>query len=200
MKFLIAALMSGLIALGVAFAAPPSNVWVNGQRLSTEDLAAVQRQTGPIQPGRYWYDARAGLWGLEGGPTAGETAPGIQGVAMKANASGGGNGRLTGVFINGREIHPADYQFLTAVFGAVYPGRYWLDASGLGGVEGGPPAFNLRVAVAQAAARAAPRNTGGGNPGSVYVPGIGGNPGIGVGQASDGCTYVSYGGYSNDFC
>jgi hypothetical protein len=42
-------------------------VWVNGRRLPWQDLIALQQLTGPIQPGRYWLDAR-GNAGYEGGP------------------------------------------------------------------------------------------------------------------------------------
>ncbi len=34
----------------------------------------------------------------------------------------------------------------------VYPGRYWVDAFGNGGLEGGPASFNLRMLAQQAAA------------------------------------------------
>ncbi len=34
----------------------------------------------------------------------------------------------------------------------VYRGRWWVDAQGSGGIEGGPPSFNLRLLARQAAA------------------------------------------------
>ncbi|MEE2636979.1 MAG: hypothetical protein VYE68_07070 [Acidobacteriota bacterium] len=62
----------------------------------------------------------------------------------------GGKGIATGVFINGREIHPEEYFYLLALTGTVVPGRYWLDATLTGGFESGPALFNL-VVLAQAA-------------------------------------------------
>jgi hypothetical protein len=44
-----------------------TGVHVNGRELHPLDLAALQRITGPIQPGRYFITA-AGLAGYEGGP------------------------------------------------------------------------------------------------------------------------------------
>lgn len=56
------------------------------------------------------------------------------------------SGRGTGVFINGREIHPQELLKLQQSFGAVNPGRYWLNPQGIGGYEGGPAQFNLMPA------------------------------------------------------
>jgi len=191
---LIAAI-AAIFAAAAAHAAEPTGVFINGEEVDEATLATLVQLTGaPIPAARYWYDGAAGVWGYEGGPMAGSTVAGLAiGGALKPGASGGGSGRTTGVFVNGREIHSYEYQYLQSLFGAVYPGRYWLNAAGIGGLEGGPPAYDLAAAARQAAARRNPN-------GSVYTPGIGGQPGIGVGQASDGCTYVSYGGYSNGFC
>ncbi|MEQ1504757.1 MAG: hypothetical protein ABMB14_21140, partial [Myxococcota bacterium] len=61
-----------------------------------------------------------------------------------AEASGGGAGRTTGVFINGRELHPLDVQGLTAMLGAPpLPGRWWVDAQGTFGLEGQGPVGNV---------------------------------------------------------
>jgi hypothetical protein len=65
---------------------------------------------------------------------------------MPPGCSGGG----TGLFINGREVHPMDQVALARLFGAAPPGRYWLDAHGNLGVEGGPPLANLVQAMQQA--------------------------------------------------
>jgi hypothetical protein len=97
-----------------------------------------------IPAGRYWYDPVCGAWGIEGGPASGITVPGATlGGPLRADASGGSDrGTLTGVFINGREIHPMDLQALCQLI-PVGPGRYWVDAWGNAGYEGMPAVVNL---------------------------------------------------------
>ena len=125
-------------------------VVVNGVALDAQTLDQLQAAYGQIAPGRYWYDPVSGLWGRERGPTAGQIMPGLRlGGRLQHNASGGG----TGVIINGREIHPAELAQLQQLFGRVNPGRYWLNAQGIGGYEGGPPQFNLPAAAAQRSGR-----------------------------------------------
>lgn len=124
-----------------------SAVSVNGAPLSAQALQWLSQRYGALQPGSYWYDPTSGLWGQWGGPTAGQIQPGLRlGGPLPRNASGGG----TGVFINGREIHPQEYLYLRSLYGTVVPGRYWLNAQMVGGFEGGPPAFNLRTAASRA--------------------------------------------------
>ena len=79
---------------------------------------------------------------------------------MPSNASGGG----TGVFVNGRELHPLDVASLSTL-GPVYRARYWLDANGDYGYEFGPRMGNLVAAANQA------RGGGGGGQHRVYSPG-----------------------------
>jgi len=133
------------VAAKDAGAAPLSSVFINGAQLADADLRALEAQFGARVPdGRYWYDARCGAWGLEGGPTLGFTVAGLRaGGALDANASGGG----TGVFINGRELHAQDALGLEQLVGPVVPGRYWLDPDGNAGLEGGPAIANLRAAA-----------------------------------------------------
>lgn len=181
---------------GVASAQVPT-VNVNGEKLSKHQIDGLVSLYGGVYPGDYWYDPMSGLYGNVGQPASGQLAPGLAiGGALKPSASGGGNGRVTGVFINGREIHPQEHAFLTQIFGQAAPGRYWMNAAGIGGYEGGPAMFNIVAAAQQAAAR----QNGGQGGGSTYLPGIGGKPGTHVGRASDGCLYVSQGSYSADFC
>ncbi|MEZ4824792.1 MAG: hypothetical protein R3C61_00645 [Bacteroidia bacterium] len=120
-------------------------VIINGQRVPENVLQALELQYGvKILEGRYWYDRLNGLWGMEGGPGAGIIMPGMNlGGPLQRNASGGN----TGVFINGRELHSVDVSRLQAL-GTVYQGRYWLDAYGYFGYEGGPALGNL-VQLAQ---------------------------------------------------
>jgi hypothetical protein len=61
----------------------------------------------------------------------------------------------------------------------VAPGRYWLDASGWGGYDGGPPFFNLWVRASQAGV------AGGGN-GSWIHRGMAG----GMGGSGDCIYYI----------
>lgn len=119
-------------------------VQVNGHRLTTAELELLERVTGaPVPEANYWYDKRSGLWGHRGGPAAGTIAAGLDlGGPLAPDASGG----TTGVFFNGREITGQELYWLQVRYGAVPKGRYWLDGEGMGGVEGGPLAFDLRHA------------------------------------------------------
>jgi hypothetical protein len=147
----LGALAAALLAAGPAAAQAPApaarSVVINSVRLPDEQVRALERtyRIG-IADGRYWYDRATGAWGVEGGPCLGLVLPGLAvGGALRADASGGG----TGVFVNGRELHRLDVAALMR-FTAVYPGRYWLDAHGNGGPEGGPMMFNLYVLARQA--------------------------------------------------
>ncbi len=72
--------------------------------------------------------------------------PGLTlGGPVPADASGGGQGALTGVFINGRELHPLDVVGLQQLIGQVWPGRWWVDAQGNYGLENGPALGNLAL-------------------------------------------------------
>lgn len=129
---------------GTTLAADDSAVIVNGTALQPRTVQALERAyRSAIPPGRYWYDRASGLWGQEGGPGIGQIAPRLPlGGPLRADASGGG----TGVFVNGREIHPDELAYLRRVYGEVRRGRYWLSPYGIAGHEGGPPQFDLRQA------------------------------------------------------
>jgi hypothetical protein len=119
-------------------------VYVNDARLSDDDVAAMEgTYNTKIQNGRYWYDAACGAWGLEGGPCAGFMPAGMTlgGPLMQTASSGD-----TGVFINGRELHQLDVMELRRL-GPVFAGRYWVDAYGSFGFEGGPMLGNLAAAL-----------------------------------------------------
>lgn len=120
----------------------------NGRAATAKDLetvAQLEQYFGVAAPaGDYWYDAKTGAWGRWNGPTLGFLAAGLAlGPALPANASGGGNGKLSGVFINGRELHPVDIKVLISIYGKALPGRWWVDAQGNAGPEGGPMQINL---------------------------------------------------------
>lgn len=130
-----------LVLISFSTLATAGDVYVNRQKLSNEVVQYLQQQYGEIPSGRYWYDPIAGLWGYENGPTQGKVAPGVAvGGALPEDISGGG----TGVYINGRELHPKEVDYLRLQFGYVNPGRYWLNNNGVGGYEGGPALFQLQ--------------------------------------------------------
>jgi len=124
------------------------NVVINGRRLSDAELAEIEATYGVRLPDNdFWYDTVLGAWGLRGGPTLGFTQPGLTlGGPLPADASGGG----TGVYVNGRELHPLDLTALQSSTGPIAPGRYFITAQGLAGYEGGPAQWDLRAAVARA--------------------------------------------------
>ncbi|XP_061353013.1 protein ENHANCED DISEASE RESISTANCE 4-like [Gastrolobium bilobum] len=86
------------------------NVTVNGQPISNRVLKNAEKQAGPVQPGNYWYDFRAGFWGVIGGPCLGIIPPFIEEFnhPLPDKCSGGN----TGVFVNGRELHQKDLELL----------------------------------------------------------------------------------------
>jgi len=149
-------------------------IFFNRVKLPAQQVQAMESdyQT-QIQDGRYWYDNHSGAWGVEGGPTAGfiQAGLGLPGP-MPADISGGG----TGIFINGREIHPLDQQGLQQLFGITYQGRYWLDAQGNLGQEGGPAITNI-VAAIQNAQQNQQGTSAGGNSGSSVTHGYDSNYG-----------------------
>ncbi len=173
-------------------------VYLNRVALDPKDVAALEKTYRVrILDGRYWYDKVSGAWGMEGGAALGQIHPGLKlGGALRADASGGGQGNLTGVFINGRELHPQDVAALSQIVYPILPGRYWLDAQGNAGYENGPAQWNLASLAQQAAAARGGgkswmyRNelTGigaGGSGGCVYV--MGSSAGSGSWSASSGC-------------
>ncbi len=186
-------------ASGAKGAAPATasarTIRFNGRRLGTVELGTlekIERFVGRVPDGDYWYDPRTGASGRWGGPALAFLPSGLElGGAMPADASGGGQGNLTGVFMNGREVHPQDVAAFQGLVGAVMPGRWWVDASGNYGIEGGPPVGNL-VTMAQARRRG---GQGGGTAWSKRYEGI--TPGQNMNLASDGSTTcVSVSGYS----
>jgi hypothetical protein len=168
----------------------------NGRPLSAAQrgtLARLEQRIGTLPDGEYWYDPRSGAAGRWGGPALALLPAGLDlGGPLPANASGGGSGRLTGVFINGRELHPADVAGLMALLGQVWPGRWWVDGQGNFGAEGSPVPIGNLVAAARARNAAAP---GGGRAWSSRYEGV--TPSDTMNMASDGTTTcVSTGGYS----
>ncbi|WOG90529.1 hypothetical protein DCAR_0209773 [Daucus carota subsp. sativus] len=81
-------------------------VAVNGHPIPNQLVKKAEKVAGPIQPGQYWYDSRAGFWGLIGGPCLGIIPPNIEEFSYPIPEDcAGGN---TGVYVNGRELHQKD--------------------------------------------------------------------------------------------
>jgi hypothetical protein len=139
-------------------AAQTRSVVINTVRLEDETVRRLEQQYQVrIKDGDYWYDRASGAWGMHGGPTRGFILPGLAlGGALRPDASNG----HTGVFINGRQLHQYDVMALLQLT-PVYPGRYWMDAYGNVGVEGGPAMLNLVELAHRTSAR--------GGVGSVYT-------------------------------
>ncbi|MGH8682230.1 MAG: hypothetical protein ACREVS_17945 [Burkholderiales bacterium] len=120
-----------------------TDVVVNGVRLRDEEVAELERLAGvkraPLRDGTYWYDPVSGAWGAHSGPTLGFRRAGLAvGGPLRPGASNG----HTGVFVNGRELHRLDVLALERL-GQAWLGRYWLDALGNFGREGGSMLGNL---------------------------------------------------------
>ena len=125
-----------LFILGLSFALQAQNKMntfiINDEVVAPEIIAQLEAAYGvKCVPGNYWYDRMTGAFGLKGGPCTGLGVAGLNiGGQLKANASGGG----TGVFINGRDLHPTDVAGLQT-FMQPQKGRYWMDAYGNFGYE-----------------------------------------------------------------
>lgn len=119
-----------------------NEIYINRVKLNQKEVSALQQAYGHIENGRYWYDSVAGLWGYENGPTQGKAIPNVYFRAkLPANISGRG----TSIFINNREIHYQEKQYLESIYGEgnVKTGRYWLNSLGAGGYEGGLAFFKV---------------------------------------------------------
>lgn len=134
-------LLLAVFLLAAPAAVLASGVFVNGVELRDDVVSRLKHAYSTNVPaGRYWYDRRSGLWGLEGGPGIGRIEAGL---ALGGPLQPGASASRTGVFVNGREIHGSELAWLESHFGPVRRGRYWLDAVGRAGFEGGPAQFDL---------------------------------------------------------
>jgi hypothetical protein len=160
-------------------------------------VAALDAHWGTQLPdGDYWYDPLSGAAGVWGGPTAIMLPPAMPlgGGMVPANASGGGDGRLTGIFINGRELHPDDVAMLAYLIG-VQPqaGRWWADAAGNFGPEGWAAVGNV-YNLAQSRQGGAAWSHGSASGSSTFWVGSDGNGYNWAMDGASGCSYASDGG------
>ena len=136
------------VAPAVAIAQETTGVFINEKEISQGQVDDLKRTYGAVPPkGHYWYDSRSGLYGYWGFESAGYIRPGHDFGTLSPQASRGN----TGIFLNTREMNTTETLFFQKLFGAVYPGRYWLEgATGNIGVEGNPvPTANLVLAMQQ---------------------------------------------------
>ncbi|KAJ0461728.1 putative protein enhanced disease resistance 4 [Helianthus annuus] len=86
------------------------NVTVNGHPIPDRLVKKAEKLAGPVLPGDYWYDPRAGFWGMMGCPCRGIIPPFIEefNYPMPEKCADGN----TNVFVNGRELHQKDLDLL----------------------------------------------------------------------------------------
>ncbi|KAL9242919.1 hypothetical protein vseg_016876 [Gypsophila vaccaria] len=87
-----------------------AKVYVNGQPIPKSSVREAEKLAGPIEPGDYWYDPKAGFWGVMGHRCLGIIPPFIEEFRfpMPENCSRGDSN----VFVNGRELQERDLNLL----------------------------------------------------------------------------------------
>ncbi|KAH0448421.1 hypothetical protein IEQ34_022221 [Dendrobium chrysotoxum] len=106
-----------------------SKVSVNGRSISDRLVKRAEKLAGPIHPGYYWYDYRAGFWGVMGHACLGIIPPFIEefNYPMQKNCAAGN----TGILVNGRELNDKDLTLLASRGLPVTQGRsYIIEISG----------------------------------------------------------------------
>jgi len=132
-------ILLSLIFVQIVFA---NDIFINRVKLNSYEIASLNATYGYVESGRYWYDSVAGLWGYENGPTVSKA---VANIYFRGKLPSDISGRGTGMYINGREIHYKDKQYLESIYGVgnVKRGRYWLNQYGQGGYEGGVAFFQI---------------------------------------------------------
>ncbi|XP_042027975.1 protein ENHANCED DISEASE RESISTANCE 4-like isoform X2 [Salvia splendens] len=87
-----------------------ASVTVNGHLIPDRLIKKAEKIAGPIQPGHYWYDYRAGFWGAIGGSCLGIIPPFIEefNYPMPEHCADGN----TQIYVNGRELNHKDLNLL----------------------------------------------------------------------------------------
>ncbi|KAH9617149.1 hypothetical protein KSS87_017656 [Heliosperma pusillum] len=87
-----------------------AEVYVNGQGISQRAVKKAEKLAGKIHPGQYWYDPKAGFWGVMGHRCLGIIPPSIKefSVPMPENCSRGDST----VYVNGRELLKTDLDLI----------------------------------------------------------------------------------------
>lgn len=122
----------------------------NGRPLDENGLATLAQLEAAyrtrLPDGAYWYDPVCGAFGAWGGPVL-VVLP--AGLALSGPVPANASSRGMGVFVNGRELHAFDVLYPQHLLGPIKPGRYFTDAYGNAGLEGGPVLVNLLQAAQQ---------------------------------------------------
>jgi hypothetical protein len=131
-----------MICIFLSYNSYCNDIYINRIKLNGTEVDSLVASYGEVESGRYWYDAIAGLWGYENGPTQGKAIPNVY---FRGKLPADISGRGTSIFINNREIHPQEKQYLESIYGLgnVKTGRYWVDYLGNGGYEGGVAFFKI---------------------------------------------------------
>lgn len=104
-------------------------VYVNGQQVPLHVVKKAEKLAGSIEPGDYWYDPKAGFWGVMGHHCLGIIPPSIQEFSfpMPESCSKGD----TAVYVNGRELQKRDLDLLASRgLPTTRNKRYIIDISG----------------------------------------------------------------------
>jgi len=155
------------------------DIYINRVKLNNNEVHSLLTYYGHVEPGRYWYDSIAGIWGHENGPTQGKAQANVY---FRGKLPADVSGRGTSIFINGREIHNKEKQYLESIYGAgnVKTGRYWVNHLGVGGYEGGPAFFQIPQLTQTKKARISPFSSRDLTGGSVNASGYIGTDGKSV--------------------
>jgi len=106
------------------------DVYLNGSKLAEPDLRELEARLGQRpESGKYWYDAKSGLWGLSGHGASGLTLVRLRAEPLALDASSGSSG----VVVDGRALTAGEVTALATLLAwpanelPHYAGNYTLD-------------------------------------------------------------------------